>query len=198
VTAVPWVIGTSPASRVAAGLGAELDEVPSVILDPAWSEGFRIEEWRAAAMVRPEVGSVVVVIWPDRLTRTPLRNLGAGAWFASMETQFALWFGALAAGAERCADRGQVVAVVDRPNATDAAGWSAVSAVADAVENMTRSLAQIHQPRGVRVNLVTTSARLDGEDGGGLADVVEAVAMLLANEAAAVTAATIHLGGGRR
>ena len=178
MTAVPWVIGTSPAVPVAAGLGADLDEVPSVVLDQAWSEGLRIEEWRATAMVGPAVERVVVAVWLDGPTQTPVVDLGPGTWMASMETQFALWFAALTAGAERCADRGQVVAVVDRPDPKDAAGWSAVSAMADAVENLTRSLAQIHQPRGARVNLVTTSARLEGKEAGGLDDVIGAVAML--------------------
>lgn len=196
MTAVPWFIGTSPAVAVAAGLGAELDEVPALAFDAEWSEGLRVEEWRAAAMFGPEVGSVVVAIWPDGLTRAPVVDVWPGTWLASMETQFALWFAALAAGAERCADGGQVVAVVDRPDPMDAAGWSVVSAVADAVENMTRSFAQIHETRGVRVNLVTTSARLEGEIAGGLDDVIGAVAMLLASEAGGVTANTIHLGRG--
>ena len=81
-------------------------------------------------------------------------------------------------------------------------GWATEAAVADAVENMTRSLAQIHRPRGVRVNLVTTPARTTGgapesvDDAAG--SLAGAVTMLLSGRDAGITASAIHLPGGTR
>ncbi len=189
-------IGTSPAAGLVALLGGELEQAPAVSLDGRWTDGGLIDQWRTDLMAGPMVESVLVVVWPDSPGPSPLVDLELEGWIGSMEAQFALWFAALAAGAERCADGGQLVAVVDRTDPKDAAGWGAVTAVADAVENMARSLARIHEQRGVRVNLVTSSARLTGPPGGTMDEVVGAVAMLLATRGGGVNATVIHLGGG--
>ena len=193
----PWVIGTGPAVSIATGLGTGLDEVPAVAFDAEWSDGPRIEEWRSSVAAGPKADQVVVAVWPESPRPSPVVDLDLDGWVSTMEEQFALWFAALAAGSERCADGGQVVAVVDRPDPMASGGWSAVSAVADAVEVMTRSFAQIHESRGVRVNLVTTPSRLTGSPPEELADVVGAVAMLLSG-AGGVTSSVVHTGGARR
>ena len=195
-------IGTRAASDLAAAFGAELHEVPAVALDPAWSSGPLVEEWRAGLLAGPPVADVVVAVWPDFPRPSLLVDLDLDGWVGQFETRFALWFAALAAGSNRCADSGQVIAVVDRPDPTQGTGWTTEAAVADAVENMTRSLAQIHRPREVRVNLVTTPARTTGvapesadEAAGSL---VEVVTMLLAGRDAGITASAVHLPGGPR
>lgn len=195
-------IGTRAASDLAAGFGAELQEVPAVDFDPAWSGGPLVEEWRAGLLAGPPVADVVVAVWPDSPRPSLLVDLDLDGWVGQFETRFALWFAALAAGSDRCAGNGQVIAVVDRPDPMQGTGWATEAAVADAVENMTRSLAQIHRPRGVRVNLVTTPARTTGgapesvdEAAGLLAGVVT---MLLSGRGAGITASAIHLPGGPR
>jgi hypothetical protein len=63
---------------------------------------------------------------------------------------------------------------------------------------MSRSLAQIHQHRGVRVNLVTSPTRLAASPNGTMDELVAAVALLLSNRGRAITSTVLHLGGGLR
>ena len=63
----PWVVGTRPARPLAEGLGAELHELPPVVLDPEWSGARRIEEWQEAQ--RTAGGPA----WDDRADRIGVR-----------------------------------------------------------------------------------------------------------------------------
>jgi NAD(P)-dependent dehydrogenase (short-subunit alcohol dehydrogenase family) len=192
-------IGTRTASGLAAGLAAELQEAPAVAFDPAWSSGPLLEEWRSKLLARPPFAGVVVAMWPDSPRPSLLVDLDLDGWVEQFETRFALWFAALAAGSDRCAGDGQVIAVVDRPDPMQGAGWATEAAVADAVENMVRSFAQIHHPRGVRVNLVTTPARTTAAAPASVDEVedslVGAVTMLLSGHDAGLTASVVHLPG---
>ncbi len=191
------VVGTAAARPIAEGLGATLDELPPVILDPAWSEGHVIETWREDQRSAPPVAHLVVAVWPGAMKPSSVVHLGLEEWSARLETPFALWFCALAAACDRCADGGQVVAVTERPEGKRSAGWALESAVADAVEVMARSLALVHRPRRVRVQVVSTSARLGGPGDTVAADVVTgvvgAVEMLLATDAPGVNTAVIRV-----
>ncbi len=199
VTGLPLVVGTPAARSLADGLGAELEELPAVVLDPGWSQSPAIEVWREAQRNAIPVRSAVVAVWPEAMVPSPVVHLDLDGWSARFETSFALWFCSLAAACERCTDGGQVVAVTERPEGKECAGWSLESAVADAVEVMVRSLALVHRPRRVRVQVVSTSARLGSGAGGppDLTDVVGAVTMLLAAEVPSVNTAVIRLGADR-
>jgi hypothetical protein len=175
----PLVIGTPAARPIAEGFDTTLDQLPAVVLDAAWSEGHVIEAWRHGQGTATTARSIVVAVWLGEVAGSPEVDLDLEAWTARMETPFALWFAALAAACGRCVDGGQVVAVTERPEGKGSAGWSLESAGADAVEVMVRSLALLHRPRGVRLHLVSTSARLDGRSATAAADVVGAVGMLL-------------------
>jgi hypothetical protein len=192
VTEVPRVIGTPAARPIAEGLGAVLDELPAVVLDPAWSEGPIIEAWREAQRTATPASRLVVAVWADTVAPSSVVHLGVEAWSARMETPFALWFAALAAACERCVDGGQVVAVTERPEGKESAGWSLESAVADAVEVMVRSLALVYRSRRIRIHVVSTSTRLGGA-ATPVVDVVGAVAMLLAADAPGVNTAVIRV-----
>jgi NAD(P)-dependent dehydrogenase (short-subunit alcohol dehydrogenase family) len=187
------MIGTPPARPIAEGLGAELDELPAVVLDPAWSEGHVIEAWREAQRTTTPTDRLVVAVWPDVVAPSSVVFLELGEWTARMETSFALWFVALASACDRCVDGGQVVAVTERPEGKDSAGWSIESAVADAVEVMVRSLALVHRSRGVRIHVVSTGARLTRMTGTLVADVVGAVEMLLGADAPGIDTAVIRV-----
>ena len=194
------MIGTPAVRPIAEGLGAALDELPAVVLDPEWSEGHVIEAWREAQRKVTPVGALVVAVWPEAEAPSSVVTLGPEEWSARLETSFALWFCALAAACDRCVDGGQVVAVTERPEGKESAGWSLESAVADAVEVMVRSLALVHRSRRVRLHVVSTSARLGTKTETGVAgvadvvDVVAAVAMLLGADAPGVNTAVIRVG----
>jgi hypothetical protein len=190
---VPVVIGTPAARPIAEGLGATLDEVPPIALDPAWSQGHLIEEWRDAQRGAAPAGGIVVAVWPEQSAVSPLVELDLGAWTARMETPFALWFASLAAACGRCVDGGQVVAVTERPEGKRSAGWSPESAVAEAVEVTVRSLSLAHRARGVRLHVVSTSARLEDRSATAAADVLGAVTMLLAGDTAGLDTAVLRV-----
>jgi hypothetical protein len=196
VSASPLVIGTAAARSLSEALGAEFSEVPAVEFGPSWSDGPAVEEWRNDLAAGSPAADLVVAIWPSTPQAAPVVGQGLAHWVETMEEPFALWFAALSAAAERCADNGQVVAVVDRPDPKSAAGWGAQAAVADAVEVMGRSLSLIHEGRNVRVNTVTTPARLTGLPGDQAgADLVATVAMLLSQSVVGMNASAVHLGG---
>ena len=191
----PWVVGTRPARPLAEGLGAGLHELPRVVLDPEWSGAQEIEEWQEGERAAPTVDRAVVAVWPEVREPCSVVDLDLAGWTVRLETAFALWFAALAATGARCAPGGRVVAVVDRPEAKDSAGWALESATADAVEVMVRSLAQVHQDRGVGLHVVTTSARLSAGPPAALAEVVGAVGLLLSADAGVATV-VIRAGSG--
>jgi hypothetical protein len=147
---------------VAKGLGAEvlaLPQVGSTALDWSWADA--LESWRATAETGPQHPRVVVAPWtaPAPAPRA-LAELDLDTWVARGEVTLARWIAAFGVAKSRCADGGAIVALVDRPAPLDCAGWAPETGVADAVEALTRSLARSEGPRGVRVNAVTTPARL--------------------------------------
>jgi hypothetical protein len=193
VNETPWVVGTRPARPLADGLGAVLHELPSVVFDPPWSEAAQVEVWRDRERAGPGVPAAVVAVWSESPRPASVLDLDLDAWSARMETGFALWFAALSAACDRCRAGGQVVAVTDRPEAKASAGWALESAVADAVEVMAKSLVQGQRARGVRVNVVSTSARLREASPSSWTEVVGAVGMLLATDGPGVNAAVIRV-----
>jgi hypothetical protein len=200
MTTGPLFIGTDAATWIGRGLGARIVELPTICFDAAWSNGGIVEDWRAVALAGPTEESVVVAVWQDAPVRQPLLESDLGEWLARVETPFALWFTALSVAAERCAEGGRVVAVVDRPESTASAGWGDVTALADAVEITERSLMLLHGRRGVRFGLVTVDARLgdlegpdDEVDGGGL---IDAVGLLLSDGNRSSSLTTMHIGAG--
>lgn len=192
----PLVIGTSPARPLASRLGADWWAVPVMAFDAVWSAGPIVEEWRATTAAGPASPAVVVAAWTEDPRPSPLVDTEFGSWLDTVEAPYARWFAALTAGAQRCADGGQVVGVVDRPSPKESAGWSSVSAVADAVEVMVRSLAEVHRPRGVRVNLVTTPERLKAGGSPPTLSVAGTVSMLLQAGPDGITSAVIPVGAG--
>jgi NAD(P)-dependent dehydrogenase (short-subunit alcohol dehydrogenase family) len=191
----PLCLGTEPARALASRLGARWLGVPEIRLDARWSGGAELEAWRGEVTSGPPAPAVIVAVWPDIPQRSTLVDTGWETWLATVETPYALWFAALAAGARRCADGGRVIALVDRPAPKDSGGWSAPSAVADAVEVLVHSLAEVHRPRGIGVNLVTTPARLAGGEGATEAELAATVSMLLA-ASTGLTSVVIPLGAG--
>ncbi len=139
---------------------------------------------------------VVVAVWPEPPRRTPAVDLDLDGWTARLETPFALWFTALAVACERCTEGGQVVAVTERPQARDSAGWGVESAVADAVEVMARSLALGSRSRRVRINVVSSSARLSDGHPSGPSELIGAVGMLLSASGPGVNTAVIRVEPG--
>lgn len=190
-------IGTPAARPLADGLGAALEELPAVVLDPAWSEGPVIEAWRDGQRAGAPADRLVVAVWPEETPPVPLVDVDLGTWAARLETPFALWFAALTAACSRCPDGGRVVAVTERPEGKRSAGWSLESAVADAVEVMVRSLALDHRRRGVSLDVVSTSARLEGGSPTAAADVVAAVAMLLDSGATGLDTTVLRMASDR-
>ena len=195
----PLCLGTEPARTVASLVGADWLGVPDLRLDAGWSDGSELEAWRDEVGSGPPAPAVIVAVWLGAPHRSTLVDTGLETWLATVETPYALWFAALAAGARRCADGGQVIALADRPAPKDSGGWSAPSAVVDAVEVLVHSLAEVHRPRGIRINLVTTPARLAGGVEGvavdPATDLAATVSMLLATDTA-LTSAVIPLGSG--
>jgi NAD(P)-dependent dehydrogenase (short-subunit alcohol dehydrogenase family) len=191
----PLCLGTEPARAVASLVGARWLGVPDLRLDARWSGGSELEAWRDEVGSGPTAPAVIVAVWPASPHPSTLVDTGFEAWLATVETPYALWFAALAAGAQRCADGGQVIALADRPAPKESGGWSAPSAVVDAVEVLVHSLAEVHRPRGIRINLVTTPARLSAGADTVAADLASTVSMLLAADTG-LTSAVIPLGRG--
>jgi NAD(P)-dependent dehydrogenase (short-subunit alcohol dehydrogenase family) len=158
----------------------------------SWEWADELTAWRAEVEALPPAGRVVVCTWPGTVPAVPLVNLAQTEWRRYVEWPTALWFSTLVAAASRCANRGSVVAVVDRPAALDAIGHSATVTVADGVTNLVRSLAAGEGERGVRVNAVITSlpGRVEVEVAG-------AVRMLLSDDAVGLTGTTVTATGRR-
>ena len=197
---------------LAAALRADLVEVPDVAapagIDWAWAGA--LEGWRASAARGSQVGSVVVAAWMnDAGEPLALDQLDLDGWLTRHEVPFARWFAAMGVAAARCADRGSIVAVAEQPAPLDCAGRAAETGLADAVETLARSLARSEGPRGVRVNTVTTPARLTRLPvvlpppplatfpGAVTLEVAGAVRALLSHDSAGITATTVHADCGR-
>jgi NAD(P)-dependent dehydrogenase (short-subunit alcohol dehydrogenase family) len=168
-----------------------------------------LESWRASLESGPKVSRVVVAPWAAPAAQAPMIEIDLDAWTARSELALARWVAALGLAKVRCADDGVIVAVVDRPAPLDCAGWAPESGIADAVEALVRSLARSEGPRGVRVDAVTTPARLTRRPvvdpqpplarfpGTIDDDVLGAVRLLLSPDAAGLTGTVLHADGGR-
>ena len=209
------LLGTDcePVHRLAGALEADLVVVPLVDveragLDWTWSEP--LEAWRTASSEGPKDRAVVVAPWTEDLGEAvALADLPIETWVARHEAPFARWFAAMGVAAARCADRGAIVALVEQPAPLDCAGRAAETGLADAVETLARSLARSEGPRGVRVNTVTTPARitqvpvsqppppLDSFPGTLTIEAAGAVRALLGIDALGITASTVHADAGR-
>jgi NAD(P)-dependent dehydrogenase (short-subunit alcohol dehydrogenase family) len=152
---------------------------------------------------------VVVAPWDEGVAWAPLGEVDLDGWMARCEVPLARWWAAMGVAARRCADGGAIVAVVEAPPPIDSAGWAPAAAVADAAENMIRSLAHAEGARGVRANTVTTPVRLQHAPlvdpqpplanfpGTIAGEVAGAVRLLLDGDAAGVTASVVHADSGR-
>lgn len=168
-----------------------------------------LDAWRAAIDDLPPADAIVVCTWPEPTAPRPLAELGPEAWRAAFEWPTACWFTTLVAAADRCADGGALVAVVERPATLDAVGHAASAAVADGVLNLVRSLAAAHGPRGVRINAVASAAPepphpmlgppppLATFPGRPDVEVAGAVRLLLSPDAVGVTGTVLDAGCGR-
>jgi len=202
--------GQHEARELEAALGADLVAVPGGgEHDLDWSWSGPLESWRTSVETGPKAARVVVAPWADAPEQRPLVDLDLDAWLARSELALARWVAALGVAKVRCADAGVIVAVVDRPAPLDCAGWAPESGIADAVEALVRSLARSEGPRGVRVNAVTTPARLTRRPvvdpppplarfpGTIEHDVLGAVRLLLSPDAAGLTGTVLHADSGR-
>jgi len=200
----PLILGTDVAAvrALADALGGRLELVPAAGGDAA------LEAWRRrSASAAPRAG-IVVALWSELPPRAdPLTDLDAGAWETRAEAPLLAWMVALAAAAARCADDGAVVGVVEAPSALDAAGFAPEVGLAAAVRALARSLAASEGARGVRVNTVTTQARLGvvpvdpapplaSFPGSVEREVAGAVRLLLSADAAGLTGCTLAADSG--
>lgn len=212
MSTVLLVGGDAPeVADLARSLDAEILPMPTSPTGAAEAAaaGAALDAWRADAALGARAASVVVVPWGTAAGATPLADLGLDAWSDRTEVALARWVAALGVAKARCADDGAIVALVDRPAPLDAAGWAPECGVADAVEALARSLARSEGPRGVRVNAVTTPARLThvpvvdpapplgAFPGSVLLEAAGAVRLLLEPDALGLTGTVLHADCGR-
>jgi len=203
---------TPAASTLARSVGATWTATAPAFpptADWAWTWRPPLDRWRAEVVAGPPADGVVVCTWPPAVTTAPMVDLGPEEWRERVEWPLALWFTALVAAAERCAEGGSIVAVVEQPSAVDAAGQAAVVAVADGMVALVRSLAASEGPRRVRVNAVTTELftvpevltgappPLASFPGRVDVEVAGAVRMLLSPDSVGVTGTVVRAAGGR-
>jgi len=201
-----------PTTTLAHALGASAAvPVPTQPLTPTWAWNWRdpLDRWRGELVDGPPVDQVVVCTWPATITSAPVIGLSPEQWRAQVEWPLALWFNALAVAAQRCADGGSIVAVVELPSAIDASGHGAVVTVAEGLLTLVRSLAAREGGRQVRVNAVTTElftapAVLAGSPpplasfpGRIDVEVAGAVQMLGSSDASGLTGTVLRATGGR-
>jgi NAD(P)-dependent dehydrogenase (short-subunit alcohol dehydrogenase family) len=199
---------TTLARSLGASTGVSVPEQPRT---PTWAWNWRetIDAWRNELVDGPPVDRVVVCTWPARITSAPVISLSPEEWRAQVEWPLALWFNALAVAAQRCADGGSIVAVVELPSAIDAFGHGTVVTVAEGLLTLVRSLAAREGGRQVRVNAVTTElftapAVLTGSPpplssfpGRVDVEVAGAVQLLGSPDASGLTGAVLRATGGR-
>ncbi|CAN5479551.1 hypothetical protein BH10ACT1_BH10ACT1_24160 [soil metagenome] len=215
----PTFVGTATASarQLARSLGAStVLEAPEAGDDHGWSwSGARfdaLEPWRRELGEVAAAVGVVVCTWSAPAASAGLLAMASiepDGWRSGLEWPTALWFTTLVAAAERCADGGSLVAVVERPTTLDAEGRAMAVAVADGVINLVRSLAAVHGPRGVRVNAVETTLHSVAEQmlgpppplatfpGRVEVEVAGAVRLLLSPDAVGLTGTVLDAGCGR-
>ena len=193
---------------VSAGAGVIVPQQPAT---PTWAWNWRdtLDRWRDGLADGPPVERVVVCTWPATIRSTPVLALSPEEWRAQVEWPLALWFNALAVAAQRCADGGSIVAVIELPSAIDAVGHGAIVTVAEGLLALVRSLAAREGGREVRVNAVTTElftapAVLAGSPpplatfpGRADVEVAGAVRMLGSPDASGLTGTVLRATGGR-
>jgi hypothetical protein len=203
---------TPHTQELAIALASELLRAPSL---PPSGDGFgwgfvdELATWAAALRDGPPVPSVVVCTWMPSTPARALVDVDAGGWMDGVEWPMALWFSAIQAAADRCADGGSIVVVVERPAPIDSHGRATTTALAESLSALVRSVALIHGPRGVRANVVATevdtapevllglSPALATFPGAPAREVAGAVRMLLGADAAGVTGTVVRADCGR-
>ncbi len=214
----PLVLGLDEelAQSIAAAIHGELLVQPNVDCQPNvdddsvdWQWADPLEGWRTLANDGPNADQIVVALFPEVSDPASLDAIDLASWVERCEVSLARWIAALGVAQQRCADGGTIVAIVDRVAPLDSAGRSAETSVSDAVEALVRSLARSEGARGVRVNLVTTPARLTrlpvvdpqpplkSFPGSIEGQVISTCRMLLSDDAAALTSTVLHVDGGR-
>ena len=208
----PLVIGLDEeyARSIAAAIDGELLVQPAIenaSVDWHWANA--LETWRTLANDGPKADHIVVALFPEVIDATTLDRIDLDDWVERCEVSLAQWIASLGVAQRRCADGGSITAVVDRAAPLDAAGRSAETSVSDAVEALIRSLARSEGARGIRVNLLTTPARLTNlpvvdpqpplaSFPGSIDDqIISTCRMLLSDDAAALTSTVIHVDSGR-
>jgi NAD(P)-dependent dehydrogenase (short-subunit alcohol dehydrogenase family) len=177
--------------------------------DFGWGFVDELAAWTSVLRDGPPVDAVVVCTWMPPTAAGALADLGADGWMDGVEWPMALWFSAVQAAADRCADGGSIVVVVERPAPIDSHGRATTTAVAEALGALVRSVALIHGPRGVRANVVATeidtapevllglSPALATFPGTPAREVAGAVRMLLGVDAVGVTGTVVRADCGR-
>ncbi len=189
----PWFLGTEAAGDLAAQMGVPLALVPTEVFDEAWSPGSDLEAWREGEVNGERYDVVVVALLAPDLVAHSLAELTDDDWYAQCEGPFAQWFAALTVATERCNDRGVVIAFCDRPVPKDSGNWALTACVSDGVELMVRSLALIHEARGVRVHFVGTPARIEGKSHAQTA-LHDRFLMLVSGDAASMPSTVLYEG----
>lgn len=200
---------TAEARDFAAVLDAYLTALPDASDAGDWAWADELETWRETASEGSPSGRIVVAVWPDSPSPGVALDLDMAEWEARAEQSLARWAVALGCAVLRCPDGGSIVAVVDGPPTLECAGWAPETAVAEGVRAMVRSLALSEGARGVRVNTVSTPARLPlGEllhpapplasfPGTLDREVAGAVRMLLSEDACGITGSIVFADAGR-
>jgi hypothetical protein len=195
--------------RLAAALDAELVAIPDLGTPGGAWPGAILDAWRDEVAAGPAADRIAVAAWTAAPAPATLVDVDADDFAARCEWPFALWFAALGAAVRRAADGAAIVAIVERPPPLDCAGWAPESGISDAVEAFVRSLGRSEGPRNVRVNAVTTPARLihgavpspppplASFPGTVEGEVAAAAQMLLGGGVLGVTGTVVHADSGR-
>jgi NAD(P)-dependent dehydrogenase (short-subunit alcohol dehydrogenase family) len=205
------LIGTDvPEVRLLAeALEAEFVAIPPIGGGDVGWPAAALDAWRDDVAAGPSAERIAVAAWSATHEAGPLVDADAAEFAVRCELPFATWFAALGAAVQRAVDGGSVLAIVERPPPLDCAGWAPESGVADAVEAFVRSLARSEGPRDLRVNAVTTPARLiqgavpapppplASFPGTVEREVAAAAQMLLGGGVLGVTGTVVHADGGR-